>query len=724
MGLYEEQLKQRRRADNEGLADALRDLAAAASQRHASADETDEERIRTALEQVLRWYGIKCRELPPTVRTLEEILEHQCRPHGMMRRRVKLDKGWYHDAVGAMLGFLQDDTPVALLPGRGRGYYYYDPADGKKVCLNEKTDQKLKRDAVAFYRPFPQKKLGIRDLFVYILQCVPLSSRAALLLMMGVCTLVGMITPKITYLLYQQVIPSGSPRLLAAVGVFMVCTGISSLLFGVIQSMVSNNINVQMSISVQAATMARLFSLPAGFFRRYSAGELSSRAQTVNSLCATLSSVFVMSGLSAFFSLAYIGQVFVYAPSLLIPSIVMTCITIGFMLINTRLNMNESREAMQAGSKISGMTYALISGIQKIKLAGAEKRAFARWTRLYTKEVKHTYDRPRYLLLSGCISTAISLAGTLVMYWFAVQSGVTMAEYNAFNASYGMVSGAFFTLANMVNSVAAIRPVLEMAKPILDTVPETSEEKKMVESLRGRVELSHVSFRYTETMPMVLEDLSLQIRAGEYVAVVGRTGCGKSTLIRLILGLETPQKGAVYFDGRDMQTLDLRSLRRHIGTVIQDGKLFQGSIYENIAISAPGLTLEEAWQAAELAGIADDIRAMPMGMHTLITEGAGGISGGQRQRLMIARAIAPRPKLLVFDEATSALDNITQKKVSQSLDSLKCTRIVIAHRLSTIRQCDRILVLDGGRIIEDGTYKELLAKNGFFAELVARQRVE
>ena len=246
----------------------------------------------------------------------------------------------------------------------------------------------------------------------------------------------------------------------------------------------------------------------------------------------------------------------------------------------------------------------------------------------------------------------------------------------------------------------------------------------MVESLRGRVELSHVSFRYTETMPMVLEDLSLQIRAGEYVAVVGRTGCGKSTLIRLILGLETPQKGAVYFDGRDMQTLDLRSLRRHIGTVIQDGKLFQGSIYENIAISAPGLTLEEAWQAAELAGIADDIRAMPMGMHTLITEGAGGISGGQRQRLMIARAIAPRPKLLVFDEATSALDNITQKKVSQSLDSLKCTRIVIAHRLSTIRQCDRILVLDGGRIIEDGTYKELLAKNGFFAELVARQRVE
>ena len=276
----------------------------------------------------------------------------------------------------------------------------------------------------------------------------------------------------------------------------------------------------------------------------------------------------------------------------------------------------------------------------------------------------------------------------------------------------------------MVNSVAMIRPVLEMAKPILDAVPETSEEKKMVQSLRGRVELSHLSFRYSDTMPMVLDDLSLQIKSGEYVAIVGKTGCGKSTLVRLLLGLETPQKGAIYYDGLDMQTLDLRSLRRNIGTVIQDGKLFQGSIYENIAISAPGLTMNEAWEAAELAGIADDIRAMPMGMHTLISEGQGGISGGQRQRLMIARAIAPKPKLLIFDEATSALDNITQKKVSQSLDSLRCTRIVIAHRLSTIRQCDRILVLDGGHIIEDGTYDELLEKKGFFAELVARQRVE
>jgi ABC-type bacteriocin/lantibiotic exporter with double-glycine peptidase domain len=208
------------------------------------------------------------------------------------------------------------------------------------------------------------------------------------------------------------------------------------------------------------------------------------------------------------------------------------------------------------------------------------------------------------------------------------------------------------------------------------------------------------------------------------VAIVGKTGCGKSTLMRLLLGFETPQKGAVYYDGRDLKTLDLKSLRRRIGSVMQNGKLFMGDIFSNITVSAPWLTPDDAWEAAELAGLAEDIREMPMGMYTLISEGQGGISGGQRQRLFIARAVAPKPKILLFDEATSALDNLTQKQVSDALDQMKCTRVVIAHRLSTIRQCDRIIVLDQGKIIEDGSYEELIERNGFFAELVSRQRLD
>ena len=310
------------------------------------------------------------------------------------------------------------------------------------------------------------------------------------------------------------------------------------------------------------------------------------------------------------------------------------------------------------------------------------------------------------------------------MYSLAVKSGISVADYYAFNTAYGMVSGAFTALAGIALTAAQIKPVLTMVKPFFDAMPEVSDGKEVLTRLSGGIELNNVSFGYSENMPLVIDDLSLKIRPGQYVAIVGKTGCGKSTLMRLLLGFEHPRKGAIYYDGRDLEKIDLRSLRRRIGVVMQNGKLFQGDIYSNIVISAPWLSRQDAWEAAELAGIADDIRKMPMEMDTVISEGAGGISGGQRQRLMIARAIAPKPKILMFDEATSALDNITQKKISESLGSLKCTRIVIAHRLSTIRQCDRIIVLERGKIIEDGKYEELIAKNGFFAELVARQRLD
>ena len=386
--------------------------------------------------------------------------------------------------------------------------------------------------------------------------------------------------------------------------------------------------------------------------------------------------------------------------------------------------MKISTEQMTLSGRESGMTYALITGIQKIKLAGAEKRAFARWGNLYAQSAKMTYDPPMFLKLNSVISLAISLTGTLVMYYMSVRAGLSVADYYAFNTAYGMVSGAFLSLAGIALSAAQIRPILTMVQPFFDAVPEVSDGKQVIERLSGGIELNNVSFRYNENMPLILDDLSLKIRPGQYVAIVGRTGCGKSTLLRLLLGFEKPQKGAIYYDGKDLERIDLRSLRRRIGVVMQNGKLFQGDIYSNIVISAPWLSQQDAWEAAELTGIAEDIRRMPMGMNTIISEGSGGISGGQRQRLMIARAIAPKPKILMFDEATSALDNITQKKVSESLDRLKCTRIVIAHRLSTIRQCDRILVLDQGKIVEDGTYDELIASDGFFAELVARQRLD
>ena len=383
-----------------------------------------------------------------------------------------------------------------------------------------------------------------------------------------------------------------------------------------------------------------------------------------------------------------------------------------------------SRRKMELMSKESGMTYAMISGIQKIKNAGAEKRAFARWAGLYAEETKLSTDPPLFLKLNGVLSTAVTMAGTIVIYLTAIRAGLSASEYMAFMVAYGQVSGAFSALTDLTVTIASIKPMVEMVKPILEAECETQENKMLVTSISGRIDVSNVSFRYTDDSPMILDDLSLSIQKGDYVAIVGETGCGKSTLIRLMLGFEKPSRGAVYYDHHDLNSLDPVTLRRNIGSVMQDGKLMMGDIFQNITLSAPWLKLQDAWEAAELAGISEEIREMPMGMFTMISENGGGISGGQKQRILIARAVAAKPKILIFDEATSALDNITQKKISDALDRLACTRIVIAHRLSTIRNCSRILVMKDGKIAGDGTYEELIEKNAYFAELVERQRLD
>jgi len=467
-----------------------------------------------------------------------------------------------------------------------------------------------------------------------------------------------------------------------------------------------------------------VLSLPANFFKGFSAGELSSRGRWVSGLCSLLVDAALSTGLSSLFSLAYVGQIFSFAPALALPAFAVALLTLLVSVATSLMQVRHARARMENAAKQSGTVFDFINGIQKIKLAGAEKRAFSKWAEQYAAGARMMYQPAPLIRFSAAIPEAIALVGTAAMYFGAVKSGVSPAEYMAFSVSFGMVTAAFSALSGIAVRVASVKPMMQMVEPILSSVPESTAGRANVERLTGGIELDHVSFRYSEQSPPVIRDLSLKILPGQYVAVVGKTGCGKSTLLRLLLGFEAPQAGSVSFDGMDVSRLEPRSLRRQIGVVTQNGKLFQGDIFSNIAISSPGLTLEEAWEAAEIAGIAEDIRRMPMGMHTLISEGAGGVSGGQRQRLMIARAIARKPRVLMLDEATSALDNLTQKQVTQSLDRLKCTRIVVAHRLSTIRQCGRIILLEDGAILEDGSYDELMARRGSFAQLVKRQQLE
>ena len=727
MSWFEEQLRYREESDNADFADAIDSIANAVMGTRLRDALSQGEIAGSAIDEILKFYHCKARteELPPQIKTVDGQLEYRLRPFGIKSRTVTLERGWYRNAVGAMLGTLKEDgSAVALIPGAISGYRLINIKTGKRVRLDRKTEQLLDSEAVCFYEPLPQKALTTGDLLKFMIQQLNFSDIFLYLLLMALSAALGLLSPLFTKWLFSDVLESGSVQVLISLAVFTICFSISSLCFNSFRGLINSRIGTKQSIAVQAAVMNRIMSLPPAFFRQYSSGELSQRAAYVQSLCSTMFSTIGMTGLTSLFSLIYIGQIFVFAPALVVPSLIIILATIALSLITTFMQMKSTSEKMSLSAELSGLTYSTITGIQKIKLAGAEKRMFSRWAREYAEEVRLDYDPPAFLKLSGTFSLALSVIGTMVLYASAIKSHVGVADYYAFNTAYAMVSSAFMSVASIAVSIANIRPALKMAKPIMEAEPEAHGRKESITELRGGIELSHVTFRYDDSMPNVIDDLSLKIASGEYLAVVGSTGCGKSTLMRLLLGFETPQKGSISYDRKDLSKIDPESLRKKTGVVMQDSKLFLGDIYSNIVITAPELGMDAAWEAAEIASIADDIRAMPMGMNTVICEGQGGISGGQKQRLMIARAVAPKPKILMFDEATSALDNITQKKVSEAIDSLKCTRIVIAHRLSTIQHADRIIYLDGGRIVEEGTYEELIGKNGYFAKLVERQRLD
>lgn len=726
MSWFDEQIRERKIKDNEALENAFVDIVSAvAGNRAGSSVKNERIRLTDAMSEILRYYHLSSSEIPEEIKEREEQIEYLLRPHGIMTRRVTLEKGWYKDCSGPLLADLaEDNSIVALIPNVLGGYSYRDPETGNTVKLSRKTEDRILPDAMCFYQPFPLRKMNLGDVFAFIVKSLPVYTIGLIAVLSIVILVLGMITPNVSYFIMSKVVTGHSIQLLLSITVFSVCLSVSTILFNTVKSLLDNNVSTLLDLKVQAATMARVMSLPASFFKDFSSGQLSYKMNCMESMCSMLFNSIFATSITSLLSLVYIYKIFQYTPSLVAPALIITAATLIVSVTATFVQMNTTRKLMDISGKESGITYSMISGVQKIKLAGAEKRMFSRWLGLYSKEAKLNYNPPLFLKLYGVINTGITLCGTIILYYFACKSGVSIAEFNAFNTSYAMISAAFMSLAGIATTIASIKPVFEEVKPIMDAHPEVNVGRRVVTKLNGNIELNNISFRYTENGPNIIDNLSLNIKPGQYVALVGSTGCGKSTLVRLLLGFEKPQKGSVYYDRHDLNSLDLKSLRSKIGVVMQNGSLFYGDIYSNITISAPWLTLKEAWEAAEIAGIADDIREMPMGMNTMVSEGQGGFSGGQKQRLMIARAVAPKPKILIFDEATSALDNVTQKKVSEALDGLKCTRVVIAHRLSTIRQCDRILVLDKGKIVEDGTYDELIEKGGFFAELVERQRVD
>ena len=726
MSLFSEQIEERSRLDEAELADSYARLAASvagpARARHFTLG--DAAAADSALGAILAFYGQKPAEVPSDVTDPMERIECALRPTGVMKRPVRLEGAWWRDAAGAYLGRLKDGDPVAIIPKGVRGYVYIDPSTGRRTSVSKQTAELLEPEALCFYRSLPARELTTRDVLDFMRGTLTASDYALLFVATLLVTLLGMLPTTAYRLLFDAVIPSGQVVLIAPIGVLLFGIICSQALVKVSSLIVNARLMMKMQVQLEAAVYARVMLLPPSFFRRFAPGDLAHRVSSASLLAEIFSKSVLNVGLTCAFSLLYVVQIFSFAPALALPALVVALLQIAAVLLALGQTVRYNRMQMQRKTELSGIVPALLHGVAKLKVAGAERRAFSFWARRYAGMAQALYGRPALLLAAPALVPLIAMAGTIVFYASAMAAGIPAADYMAFNYAFGMVSGAITALAVAIPQLARLRPLLEMVEPIMKAVPETLSSQRQVSSLEGSIEVSNVSFRYADNLPLVLDGVSLKVEPGEYVAIVGTTGCGKSTLLRLLLGFEKPTGGCVFYDGQDLASVDARSVRRNIGVVMQNGDLFAGDLFGNITLMNPHATIDDAWEAAELAGIADDIRKMPMGMQTLVSEGAGGVSGGQRQRILIARAVCGKPRVLMLDEATSALDNVTQRHVSDALVRLECTRIAIAHRLSTIREADRIVMLDGGRIVEDGSYDELMALGGKFADLVERQQVE
>lgn len=664
------------------------------------------------------------------LRRLKDPIEAIARASHIRVRRVTLREGWWHQDGGPLLAYsLEDGRPVALLPRSASRYELLDPLRQTCTICDARAAATLSPTAYTFYRPLPPVAKPL-TLMKFALRGHFKELWVVLLAGLG-ATLLGMVTPQATALLIDQAIPDANRSLLLQIALGLLATAIGATLFQVTQSIALMRLETVADAATQAAVWDRLLALRLSFFRQYSIGDLSARVSAVSQIRQKLGNTILKSLFSGVFALLNLGLLFYYSPPLAAIALLVALINIGVTVISSVLTLRKARPLLDRQGKLQGIMREIINGVAKFRVAGAETRAFAYWGRQYSQQLKLTLASQGIEDNLAVINNLLSALMPAILFVFAVQllqqsqspdSSFSIGTFLAFNAAFGTFIGGATSLSTTIVDVMEVLPIWQRALPILHAVPEVADDKADPGRLTGQVAVDRAVFRYREDGPLTLDNVSIHAEPGEFIALVGPSGSGKSTLFRLLLGFDTPESGTIYYDGQDLSGLDMQAVRRQLGVVLQNSRLMSASIFENIASGAL-IGMDEAWEAARMAGLADDVQAMPMGMHTVVSEGGTNLSGGQRQRLLIARALALRPRILLFDEATSALDNRTQAIVSESLDRLRVTRIVVAHRLSTIRSANRIYVLQNGRVMQEGDFEALATQPGLFSQLIQRQRV-
>ena len=693
----------------------------------------DEAPLLVAAGAVGRALGVSIN--PPAqsedLQRLNEPLEAIARASHLRMRQVTLsDQWWQQDCGKAMIAYTRSShRPVALLQVTPTRYELLDPVAQTRLRVDAPLAATLEPVAYIFYRSLPERINKKTELIRFSLFGLQKELLAILITGVGVA-LLGMVTPYATGVLIDNAIPDRNRGLLLQIGLGLLLAALFTVLFSLVQRFALLRVETTAKISAQAALWDKLLKLPVSFFRDYTTGDLQSRVTSVKEINRLVTGITTTKLLGGSFALLNLGLLCYYSLPLAIVAIVLAFIVTIFTAVSGTILTRKIQPLLEVRGNIFGQTVQLINGMGKLKVAGAEQRAFAAWSKNYTEQTSLELSTQYVEDLVALFNTVLPTVTTGILFAVAVtlfnteqntaQAGLTLGTFVAFNAAFNNFINGATNLSSAITDLIQIIPLWKRTLPILETPPEVESNKEDPGRLIGRIDINRVSFRYDLDKPLILSDISINVEPGEFIALVGSSGSGKSTLLRLLLGFETPETGSIYYDGRDLASLDITAVRRQMGVVLQSGKITSGSILDNLT-SGARTTINEAWSALSLAGFAQEVREMPMSIHTVISEGGGNLSGGQRQRLLIAKALILKPRILLFDEATSALDNTTQAIVSENLDKLKVTRIVIAHRLSTIRHADRIYVLEAGKVVQQGNFTELAEKEGLFAHLMKRQ---
>ncbi|UPK39187.1 NHLP bacteriocin export ABC transporter permease/ATPase subunit [Bradyrhizobium sp. 186] len=640
-------------------------------------------------------------------------------------RRLLLRADWWTNSVGPFVAFRGEDRrAVAVLPGAGGRHIIVDPGAGTCCELTRATASELAPEAVMFYRPLPSRALMVRDLLGFGAAMV----RADFLRVMLAALCLGLLalaTPLVTKLLIDSVLPRAEVDQLLICAIALVVVTLVAGSFQMMQGIAMLRLESRLDGLLQAAIVDRLLRMPTTFFRGFSVGDLADRALGIEAVRTVVTSRAIR-GFLALVSCAFSFAVMLYLDARLgMLAAALGVLRVAMVAAVSLARLSNERESLRLQGWLDGLVLQFLTGVGKLRIANATMHALAIWVERFAEQKRNFTASQRAGNLQKSLEAAFPSLATLLV--FALAENVSSLRHDlgtflAFYAAFGLSLAAVGEWAQAAGELLVAIPRIERLRPIIATATEISDDRKSVGDISGSIEFARVSFRYGESGPRILDDVSLSVGNGEYLAIVGPSGGGKSTLVRLLLGFEKPESGVIFVDGKSLETIDIGLLRRQVGVVLQNSRPASGSIYENIC-GAAQLSLDRAWEIARLAGLDRDIEAMPMGMQTLVAEGVSTLSGGQRQRLLIARALAHRPRLLLMDEATSALDNRTQAIVSDSISRLNLTRIVIAHRLSTVRSADRIVVLAGGRIVQTGTFAELMEQPGLFADFAERQLI-